>query len=209
MAIDFFNTSTVSFKSSFSFFIFLSSASSSLILLFSIPSGCFTAETQRLRAGSDIYKLLQTSLIALPFSIFFIENHIMSVVHSGNIEPVLKFYQRILMFDYYIATPIELSGEKIRKAILNHQGDHKESGCNNIINYLGILFDEIISIGDSPSDLNVFKLAKYSIALDPKGRIENKATYAVNGDLFDIIKIITEILWKKCEVGVGTGYTIM
>jgi phosphoserine phosphatase len=127
---------------------------------------------------------------------FLKNNQILSVVHSGNIEPVLKYYQHILQFDYHVSTPIEFSDGKISKAILNSSEgvDLKEAGCKKIISELGILFDEIVSIGDSPSDLNVFRLAKYSIAFNPKGGIEKDSTYVVKGDLFDVMNIMKSLL---------------
>lgn len=130
---------------------------------------------------------------AIEFFGFLKKNNIISVVHSGNIEPVIKYYQNILKFEYYVATPIYFIDGKIdveRKINSNN----KVIGCKNIIKKLNIPYNQIIAIGDSIADVNVFELARYSIAINSKGGLYKYATYMVDGDMFDVAEIIMKLV---------------
>lgn len=129
---------------------------------------------------------------AIEFFEFLKKNSIISVVHSGNIEPVIKYYQNILKFEYYIATPIHFIDGKIdveKKIISNN----KLIGCKNIIKKLNIPYNQIVAIGDSIADVGVFELARYSIAINSKGGLDKYATHIVDGNMFDVVDIIMKL----------------
>lgn len=130
---------------------------------------------------------------SIDFFEFLKKNNIVSVVHSGNIEPVIKYYQNILKFEYYVATPIHFTDGRIdveRKKI----SDNKVIGCKNIIKKLNIPYDQIVAIGDSIADVNVFELAKYSIAINSTGGLYKYATHIVDGDMYDVAEIIMKLV---------------
>lgn len=130
---------------------------------------------------------------SVQFFEFLKTNDILSVVHSGNIEPVLKYYQQILKFDYYVSTKVRFCDGKMKlEEEINK--DNKVIGCKNIIKKLNIPYDNIIAIGDSIADINVFKLAKYSVAINSKGGIDKYATYVINGDMYDVAKIVNNFI---------------
>jgi len=68
--------------------------------------------------------------------------------------------------------------------------EFKVTGCQAIIDELGFKKENIIAIGDSPSDLGVFGLAEKTIAINPKGGIEKNATFVIEEDLTQAIDVL-------------------
>jgi len=123
---------------------------------------------------------------------FLKSNHVITVLHSGNIMPVLEYYQRKLGIDYLVGNMPRCKGDVIQGIELEDfaSRDFKFTGCQNIINKLGVIKDDIVAIGDSPADLQVFGLAGTKVVINAKGGIEKEADLILKDDLSDLIPIL-------------------
>ena len=50
--------------------------------------------------------------------------------------------------------------------------------------------ENIIAIGDSPADKQMFELSAYNIAINPKGDIANFADVVIENDLSKIVDLL-------------------
>lgn len=125
---------------------------------------------------------------------FLKKNDIVTVLHSGNILPVLEYYRKTLGIDYIVGTQPRCCGDTIIGIELNDFGsrDFKVNGCRAIIEELGINRDDIIAIGDSPADRAVFSLAETKVVINAKGGIEQDADIILKDSLRDLIPILSE-----------------
>lgn len=119
-------------------------------------------------------------------------NGYVSVLHSGNLVPVLEFYKNYLGIDYVIGTLPRITNGVIQGIELEdfNGREFKVNGCQAIIDELGLKKENIIAIDDSPSGLGVFALAGTTIAINPKGGIEKEATFTVDEDLMQVIDVL-------------------
>jgi len=58
---------------------------------------------------------------------------------------------------------------------------------------LNITKENIIALGDSPSDKKMFDLSAFSIAVNPKGNIAKYANVVVKDDLSKAVKILEKL----------------
>lgn len=123
-------------------------------------------------------------------------NNFITVLHSGNILPVLEYYQKILGIDYIVGTKPRMSNSAIIGIELNdfRGGNFKVDGCQDVIEKYKVSKKDIYAIGDSPSDLGVFGLAGKKIVINPKGGIESGADFIVNNNLKEVIEYLQNIL---------------
>lgn len=120
------------------------------------------------------------------------ENHIISILNSGNIMPVLQYYQRILRITYMIGTQPVLEGEVIKVMTSKDfpERNYRVKRINQLLAELSVKPHETLAIGDSPSDKKIFAIAGTSIAINPKAGIEKYADYVIESNLFEAIRII-------------------
>lgn len=120
------------------------------------------------------------------------EHHIITIVSSGNILPILNYYKKILQFDYVVGSSPVMADESIvgiSEEDYKHS-DYKLFESKKILSSLGITADETIAIGDTPGDKSKFLFSKFSIAINPKEEIEKYATQVIRDDLRLAIPII-------------------
>lgn len=122
-------------------------------------------------------------------------NNYVTVLHSGNLLPVLEYYKNILSIDHIIGTKPRIDGGKLAGI---EPGDIKNrnfkvDGCKEIISKLNIPKKDIIAIGDSPADLGVFNLAGKKIAINPKGGIEKEADFIADNNLVEVIDFLERV----------------
>lgn len=120
---------------------------------------------------------------------------IVTILNSGNILPVLFAYQKMLGITYVVGSKPTMRGDTI-EGISESQfsgPNFKLEGTKSILSQINVRPDETLAIGDSPADRQVFEFSGVSIAIDPKGGIEQFADYVVNGDLRSCIKIIEQL----------------
>ena len=95
---------------------------------------------------------------------------IVTILHSGNILPVLEYYKNLLKISYVVGTNPKMSGDIIDSiSIEDFPGkDFKLVGCRNILSQLAISPEFVLAMGDSPADEQIFSFAAKSIAVNPK-----------------------------------------
>jgi phosphoserine phosphatase len=123
---------------------------------------------------------------------YFHDNHIISIIASGNIIPLLESYQKILGADYLVGSrPLIKDGRIVSIAEDHYSGlDFKVRDSQKILTSLGIAPAAVVAIGDSPADKGIFEIAGLSIAVDAKHGVEKFADFSIPKDLSDAIKII-------------------
>ncbi|HAN10500.1 MAG TPA: hypothetical protein DCP90_07790 [Clostridiales bacterium] len=121
---------------------------------------------------------------------------IYTVLHSGNITPVLMYYQELLKIDSVFGTNPRMEDKTILGIEIEDFGssDFKVKACRKVIEELGLKKSEIVAIGDSPADKGIFELAGYSIAINPKGDIAQYADTVIGNDLKQVIPIVENLL---------------
>jgi HAD superfamily phosphoserine phosphatase-like hydrolase len=127
---------------------------------------------------------------------YFKQHSIISIIHSGNLIPILEYYKTLLNADYIVGTHPKMNGDFILGiSEEDFPGkDFKVKGVINILEELSINGKEAFAIGDSPADKAIFELAEKSIAIDPKGDIDKYADYVIKGSLQYAIPVIDEFL---------------
>jgi phosphoserine phosphatase len=124
-------------------------------------------------------------------------NGIVTILASGNILPVLEYYQREvgLRLDYIVG-----SRPRIQDGVLEgisaedySDPDFKLFESRKILEALDISAAQTLAIGDSPGDQSRFEFAARSIAINPKQGIERYADYVIKNDLIQAIPIIEQL----------------
>lgn len=113
-----------------------------------------------------------------------------TIVSSGSIVPVLKYYQKELGITYIFGSDPNIENETIVGINENnYKGEKfKYQNCFDVINK----YQEekiIYGIGDSAVDIEMLSLANKKFAIDPKGGLENHVDYIIN-DLKEILNYI-------------------
>ena len=120
------------------------------------------------------------------------EKGFITVLSSGNIMPVLKYYQELLGIDYIFGTMPQMNGEMIEKITLqDFKGtDFKYEACLEIINKYNVEKENIYGIGDSAVDIKMLSLAGHKFAINPKGGLEENVDIVIENDLLELIKYL-------------------
>ncbi|MDR0221882.1 MAG: HAD family phosphatase [Lachnospiraceae bacterium] len=121
---------------------------------------------------------------------------VITVLHSGNLVPVLKYYQSKLEIDYIVGNMPRMEGDVITGIELaDFAGrDFKVMGCREIINKYAVDKANIIAIGDSPADLPVFAIAGLKIVINAKNGIDKEADIVLESSLAELIPMLDSIL---------------
>jgi len=116
------------------------------------------------------------------------ENGYITVLSSGNIEPILKYYQELLNITYIFGSVPNMDGDKIIDIKESDFKGHnfKYDACLSVVNKYGDEDKKIYGIGDSAVDIQMLSLADIKFAIDPKGGLDNHVDY--------VIKSISEIM---------------
>ena len=120
------------------------------------------------------------------------KNNFITILSSGNITPVLKFYQELLNIDYIFVTNPKMNGELIEQIDISDfsSKDFKYDACLNVIDKLKVDKSNIYGIGDSIVDKKMLSLAGHKFAVNPKGGLEEFVDIVIKDDISDIIKYI-------------------
>jgi phosphoserine phosphatase len=126
---------------------------------------------------------------------FFRDNGIITILASGSILTVVEHYQKVLSIDYAIG-----SRPRIRDGVIEGiseedypHPDFKLFETKKILEALNIDASQTVAIGDSPGDKSRFEFAGASIAINPKGGIEEFASHVITEDLGKAIPIIKQL----------------
>lgn len=111
-----------------------------------------------------------------------------TVVSSGNLELVLKYYQELLNITYVFGSKPNMDGDKIinisESSFSSH--DFKYDACFEVIHRYDNEEKIVYGLGDSATDVSMLSLADVKFAIDPKGGLENHVDYVIE-DIKDII----------------------
>lgn len=114
-----------------------------------------------------------------------------TVLSSGNILPILKYYKELLNIDYIFGSQPKMENNIIQGITINdfEGDDFKYNSCLEIINKYNAKKENIFAVGDSYVDIGMLSLAGHSFAINPKGGIEKEVDYTINS-LSEIIKYL-------------------
>ena len=114
-----------------------------------------------------------------------------TVLSSGNILPILRYYEELLNINYIFGSKPKMENDIIEGITINdfEGSDFKYNACLEIINKYNAKKENIYGVGDSYVDIKMLKLAGHSFAINPKGGIEKEVDYTINS-LTDIIKYL-------------------
>jgi phosphoserine phosphatase len=123
---------------------------------------------------------------------FLKEQGVVTILYSGNIEPILEFYKDLLDIDYIVGTKPKMKDGTIEGIGEEDfpNGYWKLVGIEKILKSHDIRPEETIAIDDSIAGKQIFEYSGKSIAINPKGGIERYATYTINGDLNSVVNIL-------------------
>lgn len=111
-----------------------------------------------------------------------------TVVSSGNIEPVLRYYQELLNITYVFGSKPDMDGDKIlgisESSFRSH--DFKYEACLDVIHQYDEEEKKVYGVGDSAVDISMLSLADVKFAIDPKGGLEKHVDYVIH-DMREII----------------------
>ena len=122
------------------------------------------------------------------------ENGYITVLHSGNLVPVLEYYQNLLGIDYVVGNAPRMNGNTIIGIEIEDfaSRNFKVDGCQKIIDEIGDKKKDVLAIGDSPADRAVFSLADKRIVINPKGGIEQEADIVLKNSLAELISVLAK-----------------
>ena len=114
-----------------------------------------------------------------------------TVLSSGNILPILKYYKELLNINYIFGSQPKMENDIIQGITINdfEGDDFKYNSCLEIINKYNAKKENIFAVGDSYVDIGILSLAGHSFAINPKGGIEKEVDYTINS-LTEIIKYL-------------------
>ena len=114
-----------------------------------------------------------------------------TLLSSGNILPILKYYKELLNINYIFGSQPKMKNDIIQGITINdfEGDDFKYNSCLEIINKYNAKKENIFAVGDSYVDIGMLSLAGHSFAINPKGGIEKEVDYTINS-LTEIIKYL-------------------
>lgn len=123
------------------------------------------------------------------------EQGVRTILQSGNILPVLEYYQERLGISDLVGTKPRMNGTTILGIELEDfvGRDFKAAGCKGILDLHGIPRENVVAIGDAPADSSVFALSGLCIAVDPKGGIGEEADHIIGCDLTAVVEILKSV----------------
>ena len=120
------------------------------------------------------------------------DNNFITILSSGNIIPVLRYYQELLGIDYIFGSKPRMNGELIDNITIYDfpKDDFKYVSCLDIINKFNVEKDNIYGIGDSIHDIKMLSLAGHKFAIAPKGNIVEYVDIVLDDDISEVINYI-------------------
>ena len=123
------------------------------------------------------------------------ENGFITVLSSGNIYPILRYYQELLGITYIFGSMPNMKEDAIDNIqVSNFKGNNfKYESCLEVLNQ----FPEkkVYGIGDSAVDIQMLSLTDVSFAIDPKGDLDKHVNYVIK-DMREIIDYLEKSYQK-------------
>jgi len=127
---------------------------------------------------------------------FFKQHSIITILVSGNIIPILEYYQQLLSIDYIVGSKPQMDDETIvgiDESAFSSKS-YKLDSIQVILKEFGVTSKNIIALGDSPGDKGMFELSHYAIAVNPKGNIADSADAVVDENLNEAVTLLEELI---------------
>ena len=120
------------------------------------------------------------------------ENNILSIIVTAGPIQVAEALGTMFRFDKIYGSKYEVENGVFSGRILNHLGDSgKLDSLMSFCKENNIELEEVVSIGDSGSDIKVFEKSGKSIAINYSNKLIGKAdVYIRTNDLCDVINHI-------------------
>ena len=114
------------------------------------------------------------------------ENGFITVLSSGNIYPILRYYQELLGITYIFGSMPNMKEDAIDNIqVSNFKGNNfKYESCLEVLNQYQD--KKVYGIGDSAVDIQMLSLTDVSFAIDPKGDLDKHVDYVIK-DMREII----------------------
>lgn len=119
-------------------------------------------------------------------------NDFITVLSSGNIMPVLRYYKELLGIDYCFGSNPKMSGDVIDNIeVSDFSGkDFKYNSCLDVINKFNVEKDKVYGIGDSIHDVKMLSLAGHKFGIDPKGDFKECVDIVIEDDISKVIEYL-------------------
>ena len=119
-------------------------------------------------------------------------NDFITVLSSGNIMPVLRYYKELLGIDYIFGSNPKMSGDVIENIEFSDFSgkDFKYNSCLDVINRLNIQKNKVYGIGDSIHDIKMLSLAGHKFGIDSKGDFKEYVDIVIEDDIREVIKYL-------------------
>ncbi len=142
-------------------------------------------------SGLDVREIQKTILKDLALNQGSLEligyckkNRILTLLSSGNIQQVLDVYKEKLGLDFAVGSAPKINGGRI---VGISEGDYpadsasfKVLGVSSFLKENEVALSEVLAIGDGRGDIPMFQSAGYSLAVNPKGGLEEYADGVIN-----------------------------
>lgn len=112
---------------------------------------------------------------------------------SGAIDIYVEFVAKKLNVDgFYANSSLEFDDKGILKKInyQENQGQIKVEQLNNLIKKLGINIDQVVFVGDSENDIEVFKATKHGVAVHSQSEELKRVSWRIVNSLLEIKNIL-------------------
>ena len=124
------------------------------------------------------------------------ENGFITVLSSGNIYPILRYYQELLGITYIFGSMPNMKEDAIDNIqVSNFKGNNfKYESCLEVLNQYQD--KKVYGIGDSAVDIQMLSLTDVSFAIDPKGDLDKHVDYVIK-DMREIIDYLEKNYQKE------------
>ena len=124
------------------------------------------------------------------------ENGFITVLSSGNIYPILRYYQELLGITYIFGSMPNMKEDAIDNIQeSNFKGNNfKYESCLEVLNQYQD--KKVYGIGDSAVDIQMLSLTDMSFAIDPKGDLDKHVDYVIK-DMREIIDYLEKNYQKE------------
>ncbi len=137
----------------------------------------------------DIYTKLQTKNYLRKGTeklfAYLKQQRFLTILYSGNIIPILEYYQKLLQIDYIVGSQLQMNGDIITGISESDfkSKTYKLDRTKEILQQHNISPSEVIVMGDSVADIPMFDYYDYAIAIGNNSEIVDHANTQIENDL--------------------------
>jgi len=127
----------------------------------------------------------------------FREAGLLTVLLTDNPDVVIDVISKRLGIDYALGTKMKIKNDII--VSIEHVNSNKKEKLRELINELGISFEECIHIGDWINDIELMKAVGFSIAINPRNpEVIRAAKITIRTKNFmDVYNVLKDYIFKN------------